>query len=157
LVRLANYCFLSVPSEPPDVLAGERQQMAFHVDRVCRRRGIRRAFVHRSAERKCRLTADSAEKALFGRRPKFFWTADALHARQREGPHKFNRTQPRTVLLVLKSRAAAERPNNRPSRDFRSRSIFDFFNSITPYGGHSPTDDDVRQVRHNPTFPKRRL
>jgi hypothetical protein len=34
--------------------------------------------------------------------------------------------------LVLKSRAAAERPNNRPSRDFHSRSIFDFFNGIDP-------------------------
>jgi hypothetical protein len=74
--------------------------------------------------------ADCVEKVLFGRRPKFFWTADAFHARRREGPHQFTQTQPRTVLLVLKSRAAAERPNNRPSRDFRSRSIFDFFNSI---------------------------
>jgi hypothetical protein len=76
--------------------------------------------------------ADCVEKVLFGRRPKFFRTADAFHARRREGPHQFAQTQPRTVLLVLKSRATAERPNNRPSRDFRSRSIFDFFNSIGP-------------------------
>jgi hypothetical protein len=67
---------------------------------------------------------------LFGRRTKFFRTADAFHARRREGPNRFAQTQPRIPVMVLKSRAAAERENNRPSRDFWSRSIFDFFNSI---------------------------
>src|SRR3984893_9454341 len=70
------------------------------------------------------------EKDIFGRLTKFFRTADAFHARRREGPNRFAQTQPRIPVMVLKSRAAAERPNNRPSRDFWSRSIFDFFNSI---------------------------
>jgi hypothetical protein len=77
-----------------------------------------------------RSSPDSVEKVLFGRRTKFFRTADAFHAQRREGSHRFTQTQPRTLVLVLKSRAAAERPNNRSPRDFQSRSIFGFFNTI---------------------------
>jgi hypothetical protein len=42
-----------------------------------------------------RFCAYSVEKVLFGRRTKFFRTADAFHARRREGPHRFTQTQPR--------------------------------------------------------------
>ena len=45
-------------------------------------------------------------------------------------PHRFAQKRPRTSVSALRSFAAVERSKNRLSRDFPSRSIFDFCNSI---------------------------
>src|ERR1700730_7655602 len=60
----------------------------------------------------------------------FFSLAGASHARRPEGAHQFPPKRSQTFVAVLKRLAAAERAKNRSSRDFRSRSTFDFFDSI---------------------------
>jgi len=77
-----------------------------------------------------RPLADTVEKVSFGWRTKFFRTAGAPAPRRREGPRRFTRKRPKTLLSVLWSRAAAELLGSPRSREIRSRSIFDFFNSI---------------------------
>ena len=61
-----------------------------------------------------------------------FRTAGAFRARGHVGPHRFAQKRPRTFVSVLQGLGATEASKNRPSRDFRGRSIFDFFNSIDP-------------------------
>jgi len=78
------------------------------------------------------LMTDTVEKVFSGWRTKLFSAAGASSARQREGPHRFTQKRSQTVVSVLRRLAAAETMKKRPSRDFRSRSIFDFFNSIDP-------------------------
>jgi hypothetical protein len=73
------------------------------------------------------LLADFVEKVHLGRRTKVFRTADALRTRRPEGPHHFTQKRPPTFASALKRVATLE---NGPSRDFRRRSIFDFFNGI---------------------------
>jgi hypothetical protein len=46
------------------------------------------------------------------------------------GPHRLTQKRPPTLASILQSLAAAEIINIRHSRDFRSPSIFDFFNTI---------------------------
>ena len=48
------------------------------------------------------------------------------------GPHRFAQKRPRTFVSALASIAAIETSKHWLSRDFQSRSIFDFFNSIDP-------------------------
>src|SRR5258708_23677836 len=69
-------------------------------------------------------------KSLFRVRIENSKAADAFRARRREGPYRLTQNRPRTLVAALQSAAAAERSNNQHSRDFRSRSIFDFCNSI---------------------------
>src|SRR6266849_6634073 len=76
------------------------------------------------------LLADTVEKVLSGLRTKFFSPAGAPHARRREGPHRFAQEQSRIFVPALQRLTATEKVRNCPSRDFRSCSIFDFFNSI---------------------------
>ena len=70
--------------------------------------------------------ADSVEKVFFGRRTKILKTADASRARRREGPHRFTHKRPGTSVSALWRLVAIETSNNRLSRDFWRRSIFDF-------------------------------
>lgn|SRR3954454_6905507 len=75
--------------------------------------------------------ADSVEKLYFDGERKFFRTADARFARgDVRAPHPFAQKRPRAFVSALESFAAAETPENRLSRNFESRSIFDFCNSI---------------------------
>jgi hypothetical protein len=46
------------------------------------------------------------------------------------GPHRYTKNRPRFFVSALASIAAAETSKHRLSRDFQSRSIFDFCNSI---------------------------
>jgi hypothetical protein len=46
------------------------------------------------------------------------------------GPHRFTQKRPRTFVSGLQILAAVETSKNRLLRDFRSRSIFDFCNTI---------------------------
>src|ERR1700680_763852 len=73
---------------------------------------------------------DTVEKVCSGRRTKYFRTADAFRTRRCEGPHRFTQKRPRTFVSALASIAAAETSKHRLSRDFQSRSIFDFCKSI---------------------------
>ena len=76
------------------------------------------------------LRADSVEKVFFRRREKFFRAADAFGAPRREGPHRFTQKRAATFTSELWTLAATERYENRLSRDFWRRSIFDFCNTI---------------------------
>jgi hypothetical protein len=67
-------------------------------------------------------------KVFLGGRTKLFRAADALYARQREGPYRFIQNRSRTSAVALKSDAAAEKSKDQLSRDFPGRSIFDFCN-----------------------------
>jgi hypothetical protein len=69
-------------------------------------------------------------KVFLGWRTKILRAADALYARQREGPYRFIQNRSRTSALALKSDAAAEKSKDQLSRDFPGRSIFDFCNKI---------------------------
>ena len=69
-------------------------------------------------------------KSLLGWRSKILRAADALYARQREGPYRFIQNRSRTSAVALKSDAAAEKSKDQLSRDFPGRSIFDFCNNI---------------------------
>jgi hypothetical protein len=67
-------------------------------------------------------------KVFLGWRTKILRAADALYARQREGPYRFIQNRSRTSAVALKSDAAAEKSKDQLSRDFPGRSIFDFCN-----------------------------
>jgi len=69
-------------------------------------------------------------KVFLGWRTKILRAADALYARQREGPYRFIQNRSRTSAVALKSDAAAEKSKDQLSRDFPGRSIFDFCNNI---------------------------
>jgi len=75
-------------------------------------------------------SADSVEKVFLGERAKFSRTADVSRKRWREGPHRFKQKRPRTIVSALRGFDAVETSKNQLSRNFRSRSIFDFCNSI---------------------------
>jgi hypothetical protein len=49
-----------------------------------------------------------------------------FRARRREGLHRFIQKRPRTFVSALASYTAVETSKDRLSRDFQSRSIFDF-------------------------------
>jgi hypothetical protein len=72
--------------------------------------------------------ADIVAKVFLGWRTKILRAADALYARQREGPYRFIQNRSRTSAVALKSDAAAEKSKDQLSRDFPGRSIFDFCN-----------------------------
>jgi hypothetical protein len=57
-------------------------------------------------------------------------TADAFRARRGEGPHRYLEKRPATFVSALQDIAAAESSKNQLLRDFRGRSIFDFYNKI---------------------------
>jgi hypothetical protein len=76
------------------------------------------------------LCADIVAKVFLGWRTKILRAADALYARQREGPYRFIQNRSRTSAVALKSDAAAEKSKDQLSRDFPGRSIFDFCNNI---------------------------
>jgi hypothetical protein len=65
-------------------------------------------------------------------RTKILRAADAFYARRREGPYRFIQNRPGTSIVALKSDTAAEKSKDQLSRDFSSRSIFDFCNNIDP-------------------------
>src|SRR4030081_3116540 len=75
-------------------------------------------------------SADIVAKVFLGCRTKILRAADALYARQREGPYRFIQNRSRTSAVALKSDAAAEKSKDQLSRDFPCRSIFDFCNNI---------------------------
>src|SRR6476660_2712210 len=75
---------------------------------------------------------DTVAKVFLGCRTKILRAADALYARQREGPYRFVQSRSRTSAVALKSDAAAEKSKDQLSRDFPGRSIFDFCNNIDP-------------------------
>jgi len=77
-----------------------------------------------------RSRRDIVAKVFLGWRTKILRAADALYARQREGPYRFIQNRSRTSALALKSDAAAEKSKDQLSRDFPGRSIFDFCNNI---------------------------
>ena len=70
------------------------------------------------------------KKSFLADERNFFRTADAFRSRRREGPHRFAQKRPRIFVSALQSLAAVETSKNRLPRDFRSRSISDFCNSI---------------------------
>jgi hypothetical protein len=74
--------------------------------------------------------ADIVAKVFLGWRTKILRAADALYARQREGPYRFLQNPSRTSAVALKSDAAAEKSIDQLSRDFPGHSIFDFCNNI---------------------------
>jgi hypothetical protein len=76
------------------------------------------------------LLADIVAKVFLGWRAKILRAADALYARQREGPYRFIQNRSRTSIVTWKSDAWAEKSKDQLSRDFLSRSIFDFCNKI---------------------------
>ena len=49
---------------------------------------------------------------------------------RREGSHRFAEKRPRIFVLALRHFAAIQPSENQLSRDFRRRSIFDFYNKI---------------------------
>jgi len=73
---------------------------------------------------------DAVEKVFSGWRTKFFSPAGGSHAGQREGPHRISAKRSQTFVHVLQRLAATETTKTQPLRDFRSSSIFDFFDSI---------------------------
>jgi hypothetical protein len=75
-------------------------------------------------------SADIVAKVFLGWRTKILRGADALYARQREGPYRFIQNRSRTSAVALKSDAAAEKSKDQLSRDFPGRSIFDFCSNI---------------------------
>ena len=95
------------------------------------------------------LVADIVAKVFSGWRTKILRAADAFRARRREGPYRLTQNRPRTLVAALQSAAAAERSNNQHSRDFRSRSIFDFCNSICHNRTHTPQQSGlfIRSLR----------
>src|SRR5258705_11845662 len=88
-------------------------------------------FWNRATETtQCLSLADIVAKVFLGWRTKILRAADALYARQREGPYRFIQNRSRTSAVALKSDAAAEKSKDQLSRDFPGRSIFDFCNNI---------------------------
>jgi hypothetical protein len=82
------------------------------------------------ARRRRLFVADIVAKVFLGGRTKFLRAADALYARQHEGPYRFIQNRSRASAVALKSDAAAEKSKDQLSRDFPGRSIFDFCNNI---------------------------
>jgi hypothetical protein len=78
----------------------------------------------------CLFVADSVESAFFCWRPKFPTTADAFYTRRREGPYRFAQERPRSSISSYRASEQLETFEIQLSRDFQSRSIFDFCNSI---------------------------
>ena len=76
------------------------------------------------------ILADIVAKVFLGWRTKILRAADALYARQLEGPYRFIQNRSRASAVALKSDAAAEKSKDQLSRDFPGRSIFDFCNNI---------------------------
>jgi hypothetical protein len=113
----------------PPIKRRADQTGRIHISHFCYPRTISLAKRSRSSRGRPK-SADTVEKVFFGCRTKFFRTADASRTRRREGPHRFRQKRPPTFVSALESFAAVETPENRLSRDFRSRSIFDFCNSI---------------------------
>jgi hypothetical protein len=64
------------------------------------------------------VLADIVEKVFSGWRPKIPRAADASSARRRKGPNRFIQNRSRTSVVALKSDAAAEKSEDRLSRDF---------------------------------------
>jgi hypothetical protein len=99
---------------------------------------VRRLHHSKAADRSDRVmlrcmspdVADIVAKVFLGWRTKILRAADALYARQREGPYRFIQNRSRTSAVALKSDAAAEKSKDQLSRDFPGRSIFDFCNNI---------------------------
>ena len=60
----------------------------------------------------------------------FFRTAGASYERRREWTTSIHAKAIIVFVIVLQRLSAAEITKDRPSRDFRRLSIFDFFNSI---------------------------
>src|SRR5437868_439688 len=85
---------------------------------------------HRQAVPALPKSADIVAKVFLGWRTKILRAADALYARQREGPYRFIQNRSRTTAVALKSDAVAEKSKDQLSRDFPGRSIFDFCNNI---------------------------
>src|SRR5258708_33127118 len=73
---------------------------------------------------------DIVAKVFLGWRTKILRAADAFYARRRKGPYRFIQNRSPTFVAALKSDAAAEKPKDHLSRDFRGRSIFHFCNNI---------------------------
>src|SRR4051812_29075704 len=84
----------------------------------------------RHEQRGVRSYLDIVAKVFLVWRTKILRAADALYARQREGPYRFIQDRSRTSAVALKSDAAAEKSKDQLSRDFPGRSIFDFCNNI---------------------------
>jgi hypothetical protein len=61
---------------------------------------------------------DIVAKVFLGWRTKILRSADALYARQREGPYRFIQNRLRTSVVALKSDAAAEKFKDQLSRGF---------------------------------------
>ena len=59
--------------------------------------------------RHVRSTLDIVARVFSGWRTKILRAADALYARQREGPYRFIQNRSRTSAVALKSDAAAEK------------------------------------------------
>src|SRR5438105_884401 len=83
-------------------------------------------------------SADFVAKVFLGWRTKILRAADALYARQREGPYRFIQNRSRTSVVALKSDAAAEKSKDQLLRDFPGRSIVDFCNKICQDQTHAP-------------------
>ena len=83
----------------------------------------------------CRLVADIVAKVFLGWRTKILGAADALYARQREGPYCFIQNRSRTSAVALKSDAAAEKSKDQLSRDFPVVR-FSTFATISARSGH---------------------
>ena len=75
-------------------------------------------------------SADIVAKVFLGGRTKLFRVADAYYGRRREGPYRFIQNRPGISVVALKSNTSAEKSKDQLSRDFSSRSIFDFYNNI---------------------------
>lgn len=86
--------------------------------------------VSRVEKQRCPLCARLCCKSLFGGTNEILRAADAFCAQGREGPHRCTQKRPRTFVSTLQSGAAVEACNIQLSRDFWSRSIFDFCNTI---------------------------
>jgi hypothetical protein len=70
------------------------------------------------------FSADIVAKVFLGWRTKILRAADALYARQREGPYRFIQNRSRTSAVALKSDAAAE--NSKRSTFARFSGSLDF-------------------------------
>jgi len=80
-----------------------------------------------------RCRGDTVKKVSSHRRMEFFRTAGASHERRREWTTSIHAKAIIVFVIVLQRLSAAEITKDRPSRDFRRLSIFDFFNSICQF------------------------
>ena len=98
------------------------------ISEICGELKLVRRSVRRRSSAAHQKSADIVAKVFLGWRTKILRAADALYARQREGPYRFIQNRSRTSAVALKSDAAAEKSKDQLSRDFPGRSIFDFCN-----------------------------